>query len=89
MKMNKKDIQIVNNKREKEKSEESINGVLIGINKFEYGNNLKDIFSEFNNENTLFFDVEENIIINNYHNIIYENKATPQSYFHKMEKLIQ
>ena len=61
-------------------------GVLIGINKFEYGNNLKDIFSEFNNENTLFFDVEENIIINNYHNIIYENKATPQSYFHKMEK---
>ena len=32
-------------------------GVLIGINKFEYGNNLKDIFSEFNNENTLFFDM--------------------------------
>ena len=39
-------------------------GSLIGINKLEYGNNVKDIFSEMNNENILYFDIEENIILN-------------------------
>ena len=60
-------------------------GSLIGINKLEYGNNVKDIFSEMNNENILYFDIEENIILNSSNNIIYEKKAIPQTYFKKME----
>ena len=60
-------------------------GSFIGINKLEYGNNIKEFFFEMNNENILYIDIEENIILNSSNNIIYEKKAIPQTYFKKME----